>query len=194
MFILTGLGEALALPMGVLGAWIGSGQVADVAGFAALQTLDNESALRSYTLVKVIGRDLSVAVWSFIMATIAVTRWSSVSHDEEVHHSVLARIWYRFPKFVIGLFLASIITAFVIHLLPGEFLNDYHKSVLGTLKNYRSWFFTLCFLCIGLNTNIKDLKDVGWKAFFAFTVGILVLVLVGYILSAYIFLDFWQSI
>ena len=47
---------------------------------------------------------------------------------------------------------------------------------------------------IGLTTRIRELSDVGWKPLAAFTIGVLINVPLGYILSNIIFVDFWNAL
>src|SRR6204780_413159 len=87
IFLLPLVSRALGLPTGVAGAWIGTSEFADAAGLAAAQTYGGyagahlgvsgtaDQALASYTLIKVIGRDIWIGIWSFVLAFIAVTVW-----------------------------------------------------------------------------------------------------------------------
>ena len=87
LFALPLVSRALHLPAGVGGAWIGTSEFADAAGLAAAQTYGGlagpetgitgtaDQALASYTLIKVIGRDVWIGIWSFVLALIAVTQW-----------------------------------------------------------------------------------------------------------------------
>ena len=67
-------------------------------------------------------------------------------------------IWYRFPKFVIG-FLAASATFSILHgsLAQGP------EIVNATLKQgseiFRSWFFALAFVSIGLETDFRELSQ-----------------------------------
>jgi uncharacterized membrane protein YadS len=63
-------------------------------------------------------------------------------------------IWLRFPKFVIGFVIASLVVSL---LLP----QAYASSVTGITKSLRGWWFTLAFLCIGLDTRFKELFAMG---------------------------------
>jgi hypothetical protein len=77
--------------------------------------------------------------------------------------------------------------------------SDWFESVLtpkviGPVKKLRSWAFVLCFLCIGLSTRFKELGSFGMKPFWAFTLGVLVNVPLGYVLSTIVFVDFWEKI
>ena len=63
-------------------------------------------------------------------------------------------IWVRFPKFVLGFVVASIFFSF--------FVSDADaKTVTGFTKGIRGWWFTLAFLCIGLDTKFKELVAMG---------------------------------
>jgi hypothetical protein len=46
----------------------------------------------------------------------------------------------------------------------------------------------------GLTTRSRELGRAGWKPFSAFTIGVLVNVPLGYLLSAVIFRSFWAKI
>jgi uncharacterized membrane protein YadS len=77
--------------------------------------------------------------------------------------------------------------------------SDWFESVLtpkviSPVKKLRSWAFVLCFLCIGLSTRFKDLATFGLKPFWAFTIGVLVNVPLGFVLSAWVFAKYWMRI
>jgi hypothetical protein len=80
-----------------------------------------------------------------------------------------------------------------------HFKSDWFMSVLkplaiGPIKKLRSWCFVICFLCIGLSTRFKDLATFGMAPFWAFTIGVLINVPLGYVLSMYIFGSYWSAI
>lgn len=192
IFILPFLCKMLNLPAGVAGAWIGTSEFADAAGFAAAEAIGDERATQAFTLMKVVGRDMFVGVWAFLVAILSVTVWEkkSASESERVDYQ---EIWRRFPKFIIGFFVASLLTTLVIANLDANMAKEY-DNVLKFLKNLRGWFFTLTFLSIGLTTRFKDLTAVGVKPFIAFTVGVAVNLPLGYWLSNHVFVDYWLSL
>jgi uncharacterized membrane protein YadS len=49
-------------------------------------------------------------------------------------------------------------------------------------------------MSIGLTTRFKELKSAGAKPFISFTVGVLVNVTLGFILSVYVFGDYWMKL
>jgi uncharacterized membrane protein YadS len=65
--------------------------------------------------------------------------------------------------------------------------------VISPIKKLRSWAFVLCFLCIGLSTRFKELATFGLKPFWAFTIGVLVNVPLGFFLSTVVFARFWEK-
>jgi len=204
IFVLPLVCRALGLPTGVAGAWIGTSEFADAAGLAAAQSYGNlaghhlgiagtaDQALASYTLIKVIGRDIWIGIWSFVLALISVTVWERNETNSKVQ---VGQIWWRFPKFVIGFLIASVVTTLLVH---GASLADYNKlvkpSLILPITALRTWAFTFSFLSIGLTTRFRDLASTGFKPFLAFTFGVVVNVALGYFLSVVVFGHYWSSI
>ncbi|MCR5350989.1 MAG: YeiH family protein [Bacteroidales bacterium] len=79
-------------------------------------------------------------------------------------------IWNRFPKFIIGFFVASLVASFVVQPLAGA---DEVKAINGVLGQYKNWAFVLAFVSIGLDTNFKDLAKQmqGGKPLWLYLVG-----------------------
>jgi uncharacterized integral membrane protein (TIGR00698 family) len=204
IFALPLVSRTLHLPTGVAGAWIGTSEFADAAGLAAAQSYGGfagthfgisgtaDQALASYTLIKVIGRDIWIGIWSFVLALIAVTVWERSETNSKVQ---VGQIWWRFPKFVIGFLIASVLTTLIVH---GHTLADYNKlvkpSLIAPITSLRTWAFTFSFLSIGLTTRFRDLAKAGIKPFVAFTIGVIVNVILGYILSVIVFGHYWSNI
>jgi uncharacterized integral membrane protein (TIGR00698 family) len=204
IFALPLVSRTIHLPTGVAGAWIGTSEFADAAGLAAAQSYGGlagthagisgtaDQALASYTLIKVIGRDIWIGIWSFVLALIAVTVWERSETNSKVQ---VGQIWWRFPKFVIGFLIASVLTTLIVH---GNTLGDYNKlvkpSLIAPITSLRTWAFTFSFLSIGLTTRFRELANAGIKPFVAFTVGVIVNVILGYILSVIVFGHYWSSI
>jgi hypothetical protein len=279
------------LSPGEAGAWVGTSEFADAAGFAVVAelsdviasgaigdgTLNPDDPINTFTLMKVIGRDIWIGIWALILAVVSVMFWERGA-ERAVGPGI---IWQRFPKFVLGFFAASLIMSIVAarppadHTgraklkdtfksgaetiryqadfsgfeAPGELadrfrydagaevisyrgkmsLGEYetlagaidpndpnreHKigalkqlryksdwfeselksSVISPVKKLRSWAFVLCFLCIGLSTRFKDLLTFGLKPFWAFTIGVMVNVPLGYFLSTVVFSKYWSNI
>jgi uncharacterized integral membrane protein (TIGR00698 family) len=203
IFALPLVSRAIHLPTGVAGAWIGTSEFADAAGLAAAQSYGGlagthgiagtaDQALASYTLIKVIGRDIWIGIWSFVLALIAITVWERNETNSKVE---VGQIWWRFPKFVIGFLIASVVTTLIVH---GNSLADYNKlvkpSLILPITALRTWVFTFSFLSIGLTTRFRELAAAGIKPFAAFTFGVVVNVALGYFLSIVVFGHYWASI
>jgi sodium--glutamate symport carrier gltS len=63
-------------------------------------------------------------------------------------------IWFRFPKFVVGFIIASLVFSFF---LPEASA----KAITGVTATIRSWWFILAFICIGLDTKFNELIAMG---------------------------------
>jgi len=106
-------------------------------------------------------------------------------------------IWERFPKFVIGFVAASVIMTIIVKAYgaeTGSAFDAIKVDLIKPIKTLRTWTFVFTFLCIGLTTRFKELLMFGWKPFWAFTVGVMVNVPLGFILSAYLFAEFWMRL
>jgi uncharacterized membrane protein YadS len=265
---------------GEAGAWVGTSEYADAAGFAVvaeLATHHGDAPIHAFTLMKVIGRDIWIGIWAFVLSIVSVTFWEKKSQtaDGPQGRVGISVIWERFPKFVLGFFAASVMMSLIAANPPVDHVgeapvsgtfkskaqkyeyeadfssfqvpaaladrfsydaeagvvtfkgemsleelnaltanadqeqewalknlhleSDWFKSQLSTLviapiKKLRSWAFVLCFLCIGLSTRFKELATFGLKPFWAFTIGVLVNVPLGYILTTKVFVDYWRAL
>jgi uncharacterized integral membrane protein (TIGR00698 family) len=204
VFVLPLASRALHLPAGQGGAWIGTSEFADAAGLAAAQSYGGlagpatgiagtaDQALVSYTLIKVIGRDVWIGIWAFILAIISVTRWEK---DAAGRRPDARQIWWRFPHFVIGFLAASVLVTFVVRNFS---LFDYNKLVkpglVAPITALRTWAFTFSFLSIGLTTRLREFATAGNKPFLAFGAGVVVNVILGYVLSVLVFGHYWASL
>ena len=195
--VLPFVSQAFGLSAGVAGAWIGTSEFADAAGFAAASTYgkmvgNEDTAIKAFTLMKVIGRDLWIGIWSLVWAMIATTQWEK---QETGSRPGIGEIWRRFPKFVIGFFLASIIVTFFTQDYDAVTLKKVVKPVLmDPMGALRGWAFTFCFLSIGLTTRFRDLKAVSRGALLAFSIGVAVNVIAGWFLSVHVFGDYWSKL
>jgi uncharacterized integral membrane protein (TIGR00698 family) len=193
IFLLPLWCKQLGLEPGPAGAWIGTSEFADAAGFAAAAAIGDERAIKTFTLMKVVGRDMFVGVWALMVAWMSVTIWEKKSAKDSERVDV-GEIWRRFPKFVIGFFVASIFTTVVIAMMSPKMGGAYSKEALGAIKTLRGWTFTWTFLSIGFTTRFRELTSFGWKPFAAFTIGVIINVPLGYWLSNVVFLDYWLSV
>lgn len=199
--VLPLVAKSIGMEPGPAGAWIGTSEFADAAGFAAAEQYNamanlpvgDDRAVKTFTLMKVVGRDMFVGVWALMAAILSVTLWEkkSMSQSERIDYG---EVWRRFPKFVIGFFIASIFTTFIIASIDPKLGAKYSSDALGVIKNLRGWTFTWTFLSIGFTTRFRDLTAAGWKPLAAFTIGVIINVPLGYWLSNVIFVDYWMNV
>ncbi len=202
IFALPYAAAAFGLPAGVGGAWIGTSEFADAAGIAAASAyagmaphatgVPADQSVAAFTLMKVVGRDMWIGVWAVGLSIVATTRWESTA----VASSTSARdIWRRFPKFVIGFLLASIFITLVAqsagHTAYGRAVTP---ALVTPIKNFRTWAFAFGFLSIGLTTRLRELAGVSAKPLAAFSVGVAINVVLGFILSVWVFGGYWASL
>lgn len=208
IFVLPFASHVLGLSTGVAGAWIGTSEFADAAGIAAAQAYGDiashaggaiagapDAAVQNFTLMKVVGRDIWIGIWAFALAWVATSRWDALEDGLKSKKVDAREIWARFPKFVIGFVLAS---ALITWIASGYSLPDYRKVVtpdlVAPITALRTWVFTFCFLSIGLTTRFGSLSRTGWKPFVAFTAGVAVNIVIGYVMSAHVFAAYWDSV
>ncbi len=204
IFFLPLVSRFLGLPTGVAGAWIGTSEFADAAGLAAAQAYGNlaghvegiggtaEQSVQAFTLMKVVGRDIWIGIWAFVLAIIATTRWERTPGGSKPQ---AAEIWWRFPKFVIGFIIASALVTIV---AASYTMADFNKIVkpafVGPIKDLRTWAFIFCFFSIGLTTRFRELSAAGTKPFMAFTGGVVINVVLGFVLSSIVFGAYWAKL
>ncbi len=189
--------RALGLPAGVAGAWVGTSEFADAAGFAAATAYghmagNENAAIQGFTLMKVIGRDMWIGIWSFVFAMIACLKWEK---EECQTRPNAMEIWWRFPKFVIGFLVASLfMTLLTAGYSQAAFNGVVKPGLIMPIVSLRTWAFIFCFLSIGLTTRFRELKSSGLKPFIAFTIGVAVNVVLGFVLSVYVFGGHWAAL
>jgi uncharacterized membrane protein YadS len=201
--VLPLLARAWYLPTGVGGAWIGTSEFADAAGFVAAHTYGGfaryhaiagtaDQAIWSYTLLKVVGRDIWIGIWAVILSFVAMTRWE----PPEVRARVsVMDIWRRFPKFILGLFAASLLATLASQNLSySDFDTQVRPGFIAPLTNLRAWVFNFSFLSIGLTTRLRGFVPASGAAFIAFATGVLVNLVLGFLLSAVVFQSYWSNL
>lgn len=130
------------IALGVAGAIIGTSEFADAAGFAVaaeLATRFGESPIHTFTLMKVIGRDIWIGIRCLILAFVSVMFWEK---DKEGKKSTLGAsiIWERFPKFVLGFLTASIIVSVVSTMAPPDYTGKAAWEGMFKGKEYKADF------------------------------------------------------
>ena len=138
------------------------------------------------SLVKMI-QNILIGFIAFAVAIFFATRVDKTS-EKKVG---AGEIWTRFPKFIIGFFVASLIASFLIQPIFG---GAAVKEINGVLDQYKNWAFVLAFTSIGLDTNFKELAKQmhGGKVLWLYIIGqvfniALTLFAVWFLLSGVVF-------
>ncbi len=197
IFFLTFTANITGMHPGIAGAWIGTSEFADAAGFAAAASIKGggDIPIHAYTLMKVIGRDIWIGIWAFALSLISVIVWEKSSAKDAGDRTRASVIWERFPKFVIGFFLASIIMSVAALAVGQEAFNESLKPLaIKPIKTLRTWTFIFTFLSIGFTTRFKEIFQFGWKPLTVFTAGVIVNVPLGYFLSSIVFRSYWTGL
>jgi len=129
----------------VAGAWLG-GTIDTSGAVVAAGTLLGDEALKYATLVK-FSQNVLLGLAAFFISVYWTLSKKEVSADKKPG---LKTIWERFPKFVLGFVLASLLFSFV---LPAGVVS----SAKGSLKELQTYWFALAFTCIGLETKFTDI-------------------------------------
>ncbi len=152
MIVMPRVVNFLELDPRVGGAWIGgtidsTGAVA--AAGEALGQLGSETAVT----VKMI-QNILIGVVALCVA-IYWTKWVETDSANEQKIGV-GEIWKRFPKFVLGFIGASVVCSVLVAAsLFGELWVD--AAAASVTKPLRGWLFCLAFVCLGLDTNFRQL-------------------------------------
>lgn len=112
----------LRITAGEAGAWVGTSQYADAAGFAVVAEIaevHGDAPIRSFTLIKVLGRDIWIGIWAFLLSIVSAMFWDK-SRTEGGSGPGAKVIWDRLPKFVVGFLVASVIMTLAATLRPAD--------------------------------------------------------------------------
>jgi len=104
--------------------------------------------------------DMFIGVWAFVLATIWVYKVER-RPGEKVQKM---EIWWRFPKFVLGYFLAMFLLLFIGFNLYPDSATAYKALTLGIKPvegSLRKFFFVLTFTSIGIVTDFRALRQEG---------------------------------
>lgn len=147
MVIAPLIAGAINLPEAVAGAWFG-GNIDTTAAVVGAGTIYGETAQQVATIVKSTQNAL-IGLVAFLLAL----AFAAQSEDGKTQRPSARIIWDRFPKFVLGFVVASVL--FTLGIIDGG-----KGTSIEALKN---WAFTLAFVCMGLELSVSEFKKMGWK-------------------------------
>lgn len=144
------------IPEIVAGAWLG-GTLDTSGSVVAAGALISEPAMKTGVIVK-FSQNVLLGVAAFGLSV----WWTLRQRASGGQRPSVRLIWERFPKFVLGFIVASLVFSFALdHALV--------KETKGLLTGLRNFWFALAFVSIGLETRITDLMRMeGGRPAFAF--------------------------
>lgn len=147
MVLMPWIANAINLPNDIAGAWFG-GNIDTTAAVVGAGTIHSEVAQSVASIVKM-SQNVLIGVAAFILAFYFVTVIEKKSKDEAPSAAV---IWQRFPKFVLGFVLVSIITS----------IGLFSDAQVSIMKGWYKWAFAMAFFCIGLELSTREIGKMGW--------------------------------
>ena len=140
--------KAMGLSEAVGGAWLGG--TLDTSGSVAAATEQVGGKATEVGVIVKLSQNVLIGLAAFILSI-----WWSIRGGAAGERKVSAKIiWERFPKFVIGFVLASVVFSYLVE--PGA------AKVAGkALKGISTAWFAAAFVCIGLETKLGELFKLG---------------------------------
>ncbi len=140
-----------AVQQEIAGAWIG-GTIDTTSGVAASSEMVGEEANKVAVIVKA-TQNVLIGVVAFFIALYLSARGESGKRQRPS----FGIVWEKFPKFVLGFVAASLVFSLC---QSYDVFPDASASKLaetGLAKTFSTFFFSLAFVCIGLDTRLKDI-------------------------------------
>lgn len=145
------LSDDPAVQQEIAGAWIG-GTIDTTSGVAASSEMFGEQANKVAVIVKA-TQNVLIGVVAFFIALFLSMRGEGGTRQRPS----AAIVWEKFPKFVLGFVAASLVFSLC---QSYDVFPDASASKLaetGLAKTFSTFFFSLAFVCIGLDTRLKDI-------------------------------------
>lgn len=147
MLLMPIAANALGLSPLIAGAWFG-GNIDTTAAVIGAGTMHGPEAQQVAAVVK-LAQNVMIGVVAFALALY----FAAVVEKDETRRPGPAMIWQRFPKFVLGFLLVSILAS----------TSVFTPALIAEMRTATKWAFALAFLCIGLEFSPMALKEMGWK-------------------------------
>ena len=135
----------------IAGAWIG-GTIDTTSGVAASSEMAGEIANRTAIVVKA-TQNVLIGVVAFFIALYLSTKGEGGSSQRPS----LKIVWEKFPKFILAFVVASLVFSL---LKEADLLTLNAKGKLmetSFAKTLSTLFFSLAFVCIGMDTRLKEI-------------------------------------
>ncbi len=142
----------------IMGAWIG-GTIDTTSGVTASSGMfENDDVQRTAIIVKA-TQNVLIGFVAFFIALFLSTK----STDGSRQRPTFGIVWEKFPKFILGFVVASLVFSLcqTYEVFEPYKVNEatgaikLHQTDLA--KNFSTFFFSLAFVCIGLDTRLKEI-------------------------------------
>ncbi len=149
----------------IMGGSLIGGTVDSTGAVVVAGTALGPEAQQAAVLVKSI-QNILIGFIAFFVAVFFATKVDNTGNAKVG----AGEIWYRFPKFILGFFIASMVASFLIQPLCGA---DQVGAINKVLDQYKNWAFVLAFTSIGLDTNFKEIikQMQGGKVLWLYIIG-----------------------
>lgn len=184
IFIQPWLAAQLGLSVSVAGAWIG-GNIDTTAAVTAAGSIVGDDALKLAAIVKQTQNAL-MGVVAFLLTLYFVYRVERAP-GTTVGWSAL---WHRFPKFILGFVAASAIATIYLNTAADQAAAG---DVLKVASDLRVWFFTLAFVCIGLEFRVVAIREAGARPIVVFSIATVINLILALVLATLLFSGFQVS-
>ena len=142
-YLMPWLARSLGLSQEVAGAWMGG--TIDTTGAVVASGKFLGDVAETYSVIVKSSQNVLLGVAAF-----AISIYWSLRGTNQAERPTARVLWDRFPKFVIGFVLTSLLFSFC--------LEPARAKELGALaKGVREALFSVAFVCIGLETDFKIL-------------------------------------
>ncbi len=173
MYLMPYLSKLLGLSPEVAGAWLGG--TIDTTGAVVASGKFLGEVAEKYSVIIKSSQNVLLGIAAFAISIY----WSYKGTNRDIKPSA-GVLWERFPKFVLGFILASLVFSFF-------FEPTVAKDLSKVTKGLREMLFSLAFVSIGLETDFrkifnKDNKRYIYTFLVAQTFNILLTLLVAYLL------------
>lgn len=174
MYLLPYLAGLMGLSEEVAGAWLG-GTIDTTAAVVASGKFIGETA-EQYSVIIKSAQNVLLGVAAFIISIY----WSYKGTNSDIRPSGMV-LWDRFPKFVLGFLIASLVFSFAFDMETGKELSRVAN------RGSRGLLFSLAFVCIGLETDFryifkKENSKYIWSFLTAQTFNVIITLIVAWLL------------
>jgi uncharacterized integral membrane protein (TIGR00698 family) len=170
LFTFPVIGHNLHMNDATYGLWAGLG-VDNTAEATAAGALYSDAAGKMAVLAKTCRN----AMIGFVVLAYAIY-WAKRGQAGVVTNRA-SFLWHKFPKFVLGFLLISLLVSF----------HTFSKDQITSLANLSRWAFLLTFAGVGLRTNFRDMMKQGLRPFIVGALGevLIALLTLGLVLGAH---------